>query len=235
LLVDEVLAVGDEQFKAKCLDVIRRMQNEGRTIVLVTHSMDQVTQFCDQAALLHHGQLRAQGSPADVISAFRKLTAEDANGAHVRVDAATPVKTEKKEEPQPQVLRVTCRTGSGSTLDSVHTGETLEINAEFSGAGSDAYVARIGVYSGSQLIFETSTDRLGLPPFEPGQPATCRFVLRELPLAGGRYRIAVSTAPDRYAAVLHTLPAAVQFSVSFSSDSAGPMAVEASAESVAGI
>src|SRR3954449_6273316 len=57
LLVDEVLAVGDEPFQRKCLDKIRSFQREGRTIVLVTHSLGQITEFCDRAVLLNKGEV----------------------------------------------------------------------------------------------------------------------------------------------------------------------------------
>src|SRR5574341_1806949 len=61
LLIDEVLAVGDEAFQAKCLDRVRAFQREGRTIVLVTHALDTVRDICDRAAMLHHGRLHAIG------------------------------------------------------------------------------------------------------------------------------------------------------------------------------
>jgi ABC-2 type transport system ATP-binding protein len=57
LLVDEVLAVGDESFQRKCLDKVRTFQAEGRTIVVVTHAADLVRQMCDRAAALDHGKL----------------------------------------------------------------------------------------------------------------------------------------------------------------------------------
>ena len=71
LLIDEVLAVGDEAFQAKCLDRIRAFQREGRTIVLVTHALDTVIEICDRAAMLHHGELHAIGMPADVVREMR--------------------------------------------------------------------------------------------------------------------------------------------------------------------
>jgi ABC-2 type transport system ATP-binding protein len=71
LLIDEVLAVGDEAFQAKCLDRVRTFQREGRTIVLVTHALDTVIEICDRAAMLHHGQLHAIGMPADVVREMR--------------------------------------------------------------------------------------------------------------------------------------------------------------------
>jgi ABC-2 type transport system ATP-binding protein len=71
LLIDEVLAVGDEAFQAKCLDRIGRFQREGRTIVLVTHALDTVRSICHRAAMLHHGSLHAIGAPDDVVREMR--------------------------------------------------------------------------------------------------------------------------------------------------------------------
>ncbi|HET9249387.1 MAG TPA: ABC transporter ATP-binding protein [Actinomycetota bacterium] len=71
LLIDEVLAVGDEAFQAKCLDRVRSFQRDGRTIVLVTHALDTVIEICDRAAMLHHGELHAIGMPADVVREMR--------------------------------------------------------------------------------------------------------------------------------------------------------------------
>ena len=71
LLIDEVLAVGDEAFQAKCLERIRTFQREGRTIVLVTHALDTVIDICDRAAMLHHGDLHAIGMPDDVVREMR--------------------------------------------------------------------------------------------------------------------------------------------------------------------
>jgi ABC-2 type transport system ATP-binding protein len=71
LLIDEVLAVGDEAFQAKCLERVRTFQREGRTIVLVTHALDTVIEICDRAAMLHHGELHAVGMPDDVVREMR--------------------------------------------------------------------------------------------------------------------------------------------------------------------
>src|SRR5439155_1693891 len=61
ILIDEVLAVGDEAFQARCLDRVRTFQKEGRTIVLVTHALDMARQLCDRAAMLDHGVILALG------------------------------------------------------------------------------------------------------------------------------------------------------------------------------
>ncbi len=70
LLVDEVLAVGDEAFTHKCLDKFAEFRRRGRTILLVTHSLDLVTRFCDQALWLDSGVVRADGDPKRVIDAY---------------------------------------------------------------------------------------------------------------------------------------------------------------------
>lgn len=71
LLIDEVLAVGDEAFQRKCLDRIKKFQREGRTILLVTHAADLVRQICDRAVVLHHGEVVAVGPPGEAVVAFR--------------------------------------------------------------------------------------------------------------------------------------------------------------------
>src|ERR1022692_4830884 len=72
LVVDEVLAVGDERFQAKCLDRIRRFQEEGRSILLVTHQADQVRAVCDRALVLNSGHLIADGPVQESLRIFRE-------------------------------------------------------------------------------------------------------------------------------------------------------------------
>ena len=71
LLVDEVLAVGDEAFTHKCLDTFAEFRRRGRTVVLVTHSLDLVDRFCDEALWLDDGLVRAQGDPRRIVDEYR--------------------------------------------------------------------------------------------------------------------------------------------------------------------
>src|SRR5438874_3090981 len=78
LLVDEVLAVGDIAFQAKCLAKVEEFQRDGRTIVFVTHAPDLVVRICDHVVLLEKGRVRAMGEPQEVVRDFRLLmTRED--------------------------------------------------------------------------------------------------------------------------------------------------------------
>jgi ABC-type polysaccharide/polyol phosphate transport system ATPase subunit len=72
LLIDEVLAVGDIAFQLKCLDRIRDFQKRGKTLLLVSHALQTVEEFCDEAFLVHHGKLVARGNPQDVVLQYIK-------------------------------------------------------------------------------------------------------------------------------------------------------------------
>jgi ABC-2 type transport system ATP-binding protein len=70
LIVDEVLAVGDAEFQAKCRQKFIDFRREGRTVILVSHSMDMVKDMCDHAAWLNHGNLVVAGEAQIAISAY---------------------------------------------------------------------------------------------------------------------------------------------------------------------
>ncbi len=74
LLVDEVLAVGDLSFQAKCLERIAQLKSEGCTLVFVSHSMDQIERYSDRVLYLRQGKVVIQGNPTDV----RKVYESDA-------------------------------------------------------------------------------------------------------------------------------------------------------------
>jgi lipopolysaccharide transport system ATP-binding protein len=74
LLIDEVLAVGDMEFQKKCIGKMQEVsKTNGRTIVFVSHNMQQLQQICDRLILLDHGRIIADGSTGDVINQYRKL------------------------------------------------------------------------------------------------------------------------------------------------------------------
>jgi ABC-type polysaccharide/polyol phosphate transport system ATPase subunit len=72
ILLDEVLAVGDESFQQKCFATFDRFKEEGKTIVLVTHELDLLNRFCDRILLLEHGVVRTIGFTHEVIEAHRE-------------------------------------------------------------------------------------------------------------------------------------------------------------------
>ena len=102
LLVDEVLAVGDQGFTHKCLDKFAEFRRRNKSILLVTHSLDLVEKFCDVAHWLDHGVTKGEGDPKRVVAAY-VIDVEDteenelAKAEAVRVAAAAKEVAEAQE------------------------------------------------------------------------------------------------------------------------------------------
>lgn len=84
LIVDEIIAVGDEEFQRKCFDYLYRLRKQGTTIALVTHSMGLATDLCDQAIWLDHGKARMIGDVRDVVTHYLAAVNEKEAAARAR-------------------------------------------------------------------------------------------------------------------------------------------------------
>jgi ABC-2 type transport system ATP-binding protein len=127
LLVDEVLAVGDEAFQRKCIERVKKLQADGRTILLVSHAADLVRQLADRAAVLDHGRLVGVAEPGEAIRVLRE-TLERRGIAAPDLDAEPPAPA----EPGPVLAAVEGTEWSGPPPE-VHeplhtsTGKVVEI------------------------------------------------------------------------------------------------------------
>jgi len=92
LLIDEVLAVGDESFQRKCIKKINELKKTGKTIVFVSHDLQSVEELCDEVFLLHNGRLVKHGKSVDVISEYHKLLVGGGD-VNVREETAMPADT----------------------------------------------------------------------------------------------------------------------------------------------
>jgi hypothetical protein len=168
LLVDEVLAVGDEGFTHKCLDKFAEFKRRGRTILLVTHALGLVERFCDEALWMDGGRIRGIGDPKRVIGAYitdvevgeeQQLAADDAR-AQESVAIVSP------DEPASAVLPD-------------HPIETVEGPADMFRATEGRWGSREIEITDVQLA---GADEAAGHVFHTGQPLTIRIDLRS-PLA----------------------------------------------------
>ena len=74
LLVDEILSVGDQHFQEKCINKMKELEKEGKTMVFVTHSLGQAEELCNRTIWLNNGQIAADGKTKDVIEKYLKAT-----------------------------------------------------------------------------------------------------------------------------------------------------------------
>src|SRR5262249_52180189 len=81
LLLDEVLAVGDMAFQRKCLDRVRALRREGRTIIFVSHDLNAVEALCDRVLLMRRGEVIGDGPPSEVIGQYKALPTKGTTAA----------------------------------------------------------------------------------------------------------------------------------------------------------
>jgi ABC-type polysaccharide/polyol phosphate transport system ATPase subunit len=89
LLIDEVLAVGDQAFTVKCLDKFAEFRRRNKSILLVTHSLDLVEKFCDRALWLEKGKTLAEGEPKRVVASYLMHVARDEEAQLAKQEAAS--------------------------------------------------------------------------------------------------------------------------------------------------
>ena len=180
LLVDEVLAVGDEPFQRKCMDKIRSFQAEGRTIVLVSHSAEQVGEMCDRVLLLRSGRVAYDGAPADALRRLR---------AGFEADREAELVAHEETGPHATITSVEVLDAGGSPVTSVATGDTVTVRVNVDPAGGlPEWMAAISLETnlGQSLFrFTTQTAGLQLPPLTA--PGSVDFRLPALPLGEGTF------------------------------------------------
>jgi ABC-type polysaccharide/polyol phosphate transport system ATPase subunit len=96
LLIDEVLAVGDEAFTRRCLDRLARMRQRGVTMVLVSHDLELVTSFADRALYLDHGRVVAEGPTDSVVARYRSDVAGDEGGGGATTSDRDTAETDRR-------------------------------------------------------------------------------------------------------------------------------------------
>lgn len=125
LLVDEVLAVGDAGFQEKCAEKFAQFRREGRTVVVVSHSLPQLRGMADHAAWLEHGELKEVGPAKPVLEKY-----QDSTRADVRLEADGRVHWGSGEA---AVTKVEVLHSNGQTVDGlVPTGSTVTLRLHYS-------------------------------------------------------------------------------------------------------
>jgi ABC-2 type transport system ATP-binding protein len=161
LLVDEVLAVGDEPFQRKCMDRIRSFQHEGRTIVLVTHGLDVVAEICDRAVVLDGGHVIADGAPRDALrvlrSEFEQVRHDEIERQHIADQHDTP------EVPRAHIERIEVLS-SGTPVSEVSVGAPLTIRVHVCAEEPlEDWILGFGIETSvGQNIYGTNSKLLGV-------------------------------------------------------------------------
>ena len=189
LIIDEVLAVGDEAFQQKCVDRIREFQRAGKTIIFVSHSLGLVAELCDRTIVLDHGTVIFDGEPRRAIELLREGYAEarhEDETASGRAPDIAHIESASLE-----------LSGTGDVLgDDRSLGMRVEIST--TSRVENLVVAMAIETASGHLAFGTSTEILGmLVPALTGSQLI-RFDIERLNLSDGSYNVSarVSTLDD---------------------------------------
>jgi lipopolysaccharide transport system ATP-binding protein len=215
LLMDEVLAVGDARFQAKCFDVFARYRREGRTVVLVTHDLGGVELHCDRALLFDHGELIADGQPARVTAHYRRLVgeAQDAD----RMGAATDMSDGRHGNGAVRFDSVELVDGGGRPHRNFNSGEPMSVALTLMARDQvrDLTVG-IGIHRADGTVVggtNTRINRVTLPPLEPGERLQLEYRMASVPLLTGSYRLTIAAHPALHTVTYDHLEQVLEFAV----------------------
>jgi ABC-2 type transport system ATP-binding protein len=190
LVVDEVLAVGDENFQRKCMGRIKEFQDDGRTILFVTHSADLVRVICDRAAVLSSGKLIGYASAAEAVKLYHEhllsLAPESA------ITASEPVSEVPVYRPVTIVSVDVEHPGTG-TRDYLLPGEPLTVHLGFEAMEPVADMV-IGVEIHDQfneMVYASDTEILGQRFDVPAGGGRADLTFDHIPFLDGGYSVAV--------------------------------------------
>ena len=191
LLVDEVLAVGDEAFQSKCLDKIRSFQDEGRTIVLVSHTLSQITSMCSRAIVLARGSVVFDGDPFDAVSVLRSgfaTTVELDSLKDERLHAALA------NVELGRITGVRVANGNGYEQATFDTGDDIVIEVDVD-APQRLSSWSVGLHIDNplgQLVTGATSTSLDVRLGELSGSAVARFSLPNAPFGSGEYGVTVA-------------------------------------------
>lgn len=195
LLIDEVLAVGDEAFRKKCLARLDEFRRSGKTLVVISHELDQIRVMCDEVLVLEDGRVAFHAEPESAIEHYQVLLRQRTEKRTAQLSGSAPVVVAQPEQgskfgtQEASIESVRFYNDKGQPLEALSNGAglTIEIEIRLKAQLSD-FAVSLGVYTEKDVkCFETSIpsvrDLLG--SFNGEGKFRCR--IPSLPLLPGRY------------------------------------------------
>lgn len=231
LLLDEVLAVGDEAFQRKCMGRIFDFRRGGGTLVFVSHDPAAVENICDRAILLDQGQVVADGTPVDVVEEYHRLLASSDGGVGGRVARTEPEPgaiaddgTEAALDPpstlggwgsaRARILSARLTTDVDNNGTSYVAGDRWGIEVTLAADSPvDVTVGVMCLAEDGSVCFGTNTKLDGCVVHAGPDERTVEFIIERLPLHEGSFAVTVALTSTDEREVFHWLDRFLHFSV----------------------
>lgn len=198
LLIDEILAVGDAAFQAKCFERLMEIKAAGTTIVIVSHSMAQLERICDRTVWLENGKIRMEGAPNEVHPLYleemgkKRQTAQKPAAEH-EIPAGSPAKWKE----------ICLLNEQGERIDKFRTGDTVILQLRYEADPARAGEALIGLAlyrADKALCYGTNTQRERMQPIRLEREGVIRCRFSPMNLVAGSYWFDVGLRrPDMFA------------------------------------
>lgn len=210
LILDEVLAVGDVAFQQKCLGRIGEVAQSGRTILFVSHNMAAVQSLCNKGVVLNEGRLVFAGDVDAAIDHYLQGQETEEQGLGHRSD--------RKGNGRARVTKVELRTLEGRSVDTLRTGQTIDVCLEVeNNTGEPLRNLHVDFSVKNQFdvpIFKQHNNHMMLDwPELTGKRATVRCRLFEIPMVESSFRMDVRLREDRFGEILDQLDHVLDFHV----------------------
>lgn len=211
LLIDEILAVGDANFQAKCFNKLREIKAKGTTIVIVSHSLGQIEQICDRSVWIHEGLIKAEGDPKEIDleyldfmgrkmqeTAKRELSeSEDSGEKAPENNSPTETEPEKSEAKKrwgngkARIKKIRSFSSDGNEQKVFRTGENIKFRIDYtvSECIEDA-VFGIGIFNRDGVqCYGTNTGIDKMSPFVLESDGSFEITLESVMLLAGEYTL----------------------------------------------
>ena len=186
LLVDEILAVGDANFQAKCFNKLREIKANGTTIVIVSHSLGQIEEICERSIWIHEGKIQKEGNPREVHPAYLEYMGQKRPEA-----ASEKVKSEGERPGDGRVRIKTVEVISGKEGESnvFRTGEPVTLNISYNVVEKvEEESIGLEVYNGDGVkCYSTDTWTEKMDYIKLERDGEIHLILENLELLNGKY------------------------------------------------
>ncbi len=203
LLLDEILAVGDEAFQRKCIDYFRSIKKSGQTVILVTHDMTNVERFCDRALVLNDGKMMGIYEPPEAKKIYEQLN-------RVRVKAQkNGFNIEQRWGTKGAELKSITLNHSNNAMQVLKQGEPVTINIKLVSNQPKRVIVGLAIYDESGLVLSGPNSE----KYAVSTTDDIAYTIPILPLNPGVYRLRVALYAENYTEEYDHIEEAVIFEV----------------------
>ncbi len=191
LLIDEILAVGDANFQAKCFAKLKEIKAQGTTIVIVSHALGQIEQICDRSVWIYDGLIRAEGDPKEVDLEYLDFMSREMQKNMNTGNSTGECRTERHGNGNARIEKVRAFNADGEEQSVFRTGEKIVFRIDYSVREKvEDAVFGLGVFNSNGIsCYGTNTRIDRFDVYDISKAGTTEIILDDVPLLPDVYTL----------------------------------------------